>query len=41
MHSRESYDRDEATSLSHKVGEFMQILASKIREGNQTPTIWV
>jgi hypothetical protein len=41
MHSRDSYDRDEAMSLTHKVGEFMQILASQIREGLQTPNIWV
>jgi len=41
MHTRDSFDRDEATSVSHKVGEFMQVLASKIREGEQTPTIWI
>lgn len=40
MHTRESFDRDEATSLSHKVGEFMQILASRIKEGDRTPRIW-
>jgi hypothetical protein len=41
MHMRESYDRDQAFSAVKQVREFMEILASRIKEGEQTPVIWV
>jgi hypothetical protein len=40
MHTRDSYDRDEAMSAYNKVKEFMKILASRIKEDVRTPTIW-
>jgi len=40
MHTRDSYDRDEALSVFNKVKEFMGILASRIKENERTPTIW-
>jgi hypothetical protein len=41
MHTRDSYDRDEALSVYRKVKEFMQILASRVKENERTPMIWV
>lgn len=40
MHTRDSYDRDEAISVYNKVKEFMEILAMHIKEDERTPTIW-
>jgi hypothetical protein len=40
MHTRESYDHNEAMSAFDHVKAFMQILASKISAGTQTPLIW-
>lgn len=40
MHTRDSYDRDEAISVCRKVEEFMKILASKIAENVRTPRVW-
>ena len=40
MHSRESYDQDEAMSAFTHVREFMCILATRIAEGRRTPLIW-
>jgi hypothetical protein len=41
MHTRESYGRGVAHDSVNQVREFMTILASKIKEGEQTPVIWV
>jgi hypothetical protein len=40
MHSRDSYDRDEAMSAFNHVKAFMEILASRISERTRTPIIW-
>lgn len=40
MHTRKSYDRDRAVSVFNQVSEFMQILATRISEGNRTPKRW-
>jgi regulator of sirC expression with transglutaminase-like and TPR domain len=41
MHTRDSYDRDQAVSAVNTVRAFMQGLSTKIKEGSQTPWIWV
>jgi hypothetical protein len=40
MHTRDSYDRDEAHSAFAHVKAFMQILSTKISEKKMTPVIW-
>ena len=40
MHSRESYDINEAMSAFTHVRDFMKILASRISERTRTPVIW-
>jgi hypothetical protein len=40
MHTRDSYDPDEALSAFNHVRDFMVILAEKISENSRSPTVW-
>jgi hypothetical protein len=40
MHTRDSYDIDEAKSVFEHVKKFMTILATRISETSRTPVKW-